>query len=271
MPDKEKIITPVIRGDGRYNTKFSNTYQVLDVLRKYYYQMFGKDLNFDGTNVEGRFYCDELSLNMYKHTCDEFDFIKTSMNCPEIIIPIMKNYGFYDQMDEEEFFLFYKHLIYHVYNSAFNFMIEKGTLNNSDNYVDFQLNRTLFEFGDSKKYLEYIKNCINEITGRDINLVLSHYDLIKFIHIPYERTLKYGHQVYERNCDTYVTYQPLIALLFELHGYDYWYINMISDDMLNSLNSQDLKFINCFQHASNYGYEKQFEVGKKLEYVKLKK
>ena len=32
----EKNVTPVIRGDGRYNKEFSNTYQVLDVLREYY-------------------------------------------------------------------------------------------------------------------------------------------------------------------------------------------------------------------------------------------
>ena len=269
MLDKEKNVTPIKRGDGRYNKKFSNTYQVLDVLREYYYQMFGKDLKFDGYNKTERYYCAELPVYLYRYTCDEFDGMKTNMNSSEIVIPIMKKCLFYGQMDEEEFIQFYKYLIWPEYNSAFNFMAEKGTLNNSDNYVDFQFSRDLFECGNSNKYLEFIKKCINEITGRNINLVISHANIIKFIHVPYERTLN-GHEVYERKCNSYLTYQPLIALLFELHGYNEWYINMISDDILKSLNSQDLNFLNCFQNEYNYVWEKGLEVGKKLEYVKVK-
>ena len=272
VSDKEKIITPIKRGDGRYNKEFSNTYQVLDVLREHYYQMFGKDLNFFGTNKNDRFYCDELILFMYKHTCDEFDCMKTDMNSPTTVIPAMHDFNCYGDMDLEDFCLFYKWMIWRRYNSAFNFMVEKGTLNNSDNYVDFQFSRDLFEYyGNSEKYLEFIKKCINEITGRDINLVILVNDIIKFIHIPYERTLKYGHQVSERNCDLYLTYQPLIAMLFELHGYHAWHVNMISDDMLNLLNAQDLKFFNCFQNEYDNKHAKEIEVGKKLEYIKFKK
>jgi len=152
MPWDYKNPTPPQIGDGRYEKKFPNSYQVLDCLRVQHYDKFGSDLSFNGNAELDYFGCCETSVDVYYNTCKNFANEKT-----------------------------------HDKKPVFKIATEKGRVGEQNQYFGFTLKKELF-MGESKRdALEYIKTCIKKLAGRNFNLVLSDDETIKFIHVPFER------------------------------------------------------------------------------------
>lgn len=233
--------SPPQRGDGTYNGKFPNTYQVIDCIREHYYDIFKSDLALNGQSSKSIYQAVELGIDTYAHTARKFGST------------------------------FEKWL-----KTVFTIYLEKGNLNNPDNIIDFEFHRLIFEQNNEKDVLEFIKRCILDITGRNINIVLSDNYIIKFIHYPYERK-DGGYDIYLQNDETIKTTKAVNYFINEysgnrMKGNSIFYMSMISDDIVKVMNDDERKFIEE-SLISLYGWnkDKEIEVGKNLEYIKIKK
>ena len=147
--------TPPQRGDGRYERKFPNSYQVLDVLREHHYNMFGSDLGFNGNAGLDYFGCCETGVHVYYNTTKNFANEKSNDKKPMLKVAT-----------------------------------EKGTVGEQNQYFEFSIKKEIFMVDNKRNALMYLKQCIDELAGRNFNLVVSDDDTIKFIHVPFERTFR---------------------------------------------------------------------------------
>lgn len=230
---------PPQRGDGRYNNKFSNTYEVLDCLREHYYDLFKEDLAFNGQKDQKHYGLPENHISAYRHDCKNFASIKDN-------------------------------------RPVFTLWLEKGELNNSNNYVEFCMDFRIFLSENNELALQFMKRCISDITNRNFNLVLSINGILKFIHVPYDREI-YGLGQFATATDIYYTRQTFIDFIYVLYRSQYFYINMVSEDILSRLNNEEREFLNYLNNQASTIYfpefeeERKIEVGPKLEYVRIRK
>lgn len=229
---------PPHKGDGRYNNKFKETYEVIDCLREHYYDIFKQDLNFNGGNSIP-FGAIETNVYATTHTCK---------NC----------FGVSDK------------------KAAFIFNIQHGILDNKDNHVELSITQDIFNAGNIDNILDFIKKSVKDITSREINLVVSGHNKIRFMYIPYDRNMGYC-ETYSTPGNIHYTSEHFIYFMNRFYDNIYYYINMISDDILNRLNKNELEFLNELINDGNVGrlqkyflQEQKIEVGKKLEYLRLK-
>ena len=233
--------TPPQRGDGRYNGKFPDTYEVIDCIREHYYDIFKSDLSLNGNRFKSMYQCQELCLRTYTHTSRKFGVT-------------------FDKFLKQIFTIY----------------LENGTLNNPDNFIDFELHKKIFEENDEKEILEFIKRCILDITSRTVNMAISDNYVINFIHYPYERESSYATYTFWTNDEPIKTNKEIMQFIDQYSAnrggnHSTCYLSMISDDILKTMTPEEMIFINENLKAL-YGWtsEKNIEVDKKLEFVKIK-
>lgn len=147
--------TPPQKGDGRYEKKYPQNYQVLDCLREHHYDVFGSDLSFNGNAYDNYFGCCETDIYAYYNTCKSFAKERTNDRNPMLTVAV-----------------------------------EKGVVGEQNQYFEFDVKKEIFMGENKRDALRYLKTCISELVGRDFNLVLSDDETIKFIHVPFERSFK---------------------------------------------------------------------------------
>lgn len=228
------------RGDGRYQNKFPETYQILDCLREHYYDSFKSDLSFNGNKNQMHYGCPETYIYATEHTCKNFAGIQNK-------------------------------------KSVFTLYTEKGTLNEKDNYVEFEMQKEIFETEYNKQVLEFMKKAITEITTRNFNLALTRDGKIKFIHVPFDRQRR-GLEMYSDSDSCYYTKSEFIYFMNRLYDNQYFYMNYVGDTILSTLNETEkkwLKWNNEMPINSPYYHdwdeERKIEIGPKLEYVRIRK
>ena len=233
--------SPPQRGDGRYNGKFPDTYQVIDCIREHYYDIFKSDLALNGQKTKGFYQAQELGIDVYTHTSKKF----------------AKSFATWEK-------------------NIFTIYLEKGNLNDPDNIIDFELHKKIFEENNEKDVLEFIKRCILDITGRNINMAFSNNSIVKFIHFPYERKGS-GNYIYLRSGDVIQTDKAVNYFINEysgnrMSGNSVFYMPMVNDDILKTMNDDELKFIKeSLIELYSWSGDKEIEVDKNLEYIKFKK
>lgn len=226
-------------GDGRYNNKFPNTYEVLDCLREHYFDLFKGDLAFNGQKDLNYYGLPENHISAYRHDCKNFASIKDN-------------------------------------KPVFTLWLEKGKLNNPNSYVEFCMDFRIFLSEDNDIALNFLKRCIMDITSRNFNLVLSREKKLKFIHVPYDREMP-GLGNFATATDIYYTRQIFIDFLYVLYRSQHFYINMVSEDILSRLNADEIEFLDFLNNQASTRFFPQFEeeskieVGPKLEYLRIKK
>lgn len=227
------------KGDGRYNNKFPNTYQVLDCVREHYFDTFKGDLSFNGNNNQIYYGCVETRIKAYSHTSKKFANISGK-------------------------------------KPVFTLFLEKSLLGDKDNYVEFQMQKDIFETEYDEIILEFLKKCIKDITTRDFNLVLSR-DFIKFMHVPYDRTRRFR-EMYSDSNHCYYTTEEFIYFIHRLYDNQYFCMKWISPEIITRLNQNELDFLKWLDDMllnpslkDEFLEELQIDIGPQLNYVRIKK
>lgn len=220
--------TPPKKGDGRYERKFPESYQTLDVLREHHYDMFKSDLSFNGEKTTNYFGCCETDIFAYYHTAKHFVGEKTNDK-----------------------------------NPLFTFATEKGNVGDENQYFEMDIKKDIFMGEHKLDALEYIKTCINELAGRNFNIVLSEDDVIKFIHVPFERTFR---GLREFGCD-YTTNEFMRWLRMYYEHY-YFYVEYVDPIMLANLKPHEKEWLDKIMKKTD-GKTDNIEIGPSLKYVNI--
>lgn len=204
--------TPPQRGDGRYEKKFPNSYQVLDYLREEHYDKFGSDLSFNGNAGLDYFGCCETSIHAYYNTCKNFANQRTTDRKPLLTIAT-----------------------------------EKGVVGEQNQYFEFEVKKDIFMGETKRDALEYLKSCISKLACRNFNLVVSDDETIKFIHVPFERQFR-GKG--EFGCD--YTTNEFARYLRMYYEHRYFYIEYIDPVIMAGLKPHEKEWIDkCIANKEN--------------------
>jgi hypothetical protein len=230
---------PPKSGDERYNTKFPETYQVLDCIREHYYDVFNGDLAFNGNPWKEEFGCPETAIFTYDHQSKSFASIRDK-------------------------------------KPVFTVRLEKGTLADNSNYVEFELKKSILELDNPELLLEFMRKSMQDIVGRNFNLVLSRNGSFKFIHIPFDKEVIGAHSFSNGNKTCYSN-EEAGAFIDNLYDNQYFYMNMVSPDITSRFGEDELAWFQQLRslgdtlYASNYQETRNIEIGPGLEYIKLNK
>lgn len=159
---------------------------------------------------------------------------------------------------------------------VFTFEIQKNAFDDVDNHIAFRLRRELFESERNEQVLQFLKACTYELTGRDINFVNSCDNKVKFMYIPYDKSIKYRDYLYVHGEGKY-TSEYFLLFLNLYYDNIYRYINYISEDIKERLSSFELAWLedmiwDCNERSSLFcDGEKNIEVGPKLSHVRINK
>lgn len=195
--------TPPRIGDGRYESKYPNNYQVLDLLREYHYAMFKSDLNFNGNKDSDYFHCCEEDIFAYKNTTKFFANEKSSNKKP-----------------------------------MFSIASEKGIVGDENQYFEMELKKEIF-MGDKKQdALEYIKICIKELALRNFNVVISNDETIKFIHVPESRDT---HGLCEFGCD--YTTNEFMRWLRMYYEHCFFYLEYVDPSLIPTFTTLEKEWL----------------------------
>lgn len=187
--------TPPRRGDGRYESKYPNNYQVLDLLREYHYEMFGCDLNFNGNKDRDYFHCCEEDIYAYANATKFLANEKSNNKKP-----------------------------------IFSISTEKGIVGDENQYFEMAIKKEIFMGDKSKDVLEYIKKCIKELSCRDFNVVISDDEMIEFIHVPEMRDT---HGLCEFGCD--YTTNEFMRWLRMYYEHCFFYLEYVDPSLVSML------------------------------------
>lgn len=225
-----KSPTPPQRGDGRFERKFPNSYQVLDVLRVHHYDMFESDLSFNGNADLDYFGCCETDVHVYYNTCKNFANERTSDRKP-----------------------------------MFKVATEKGTVGEQNQYFEFSVKKEIFMGENKRNALMYLKQCIDNLVGRNFNLVVSDDDTIKFIHVPFERTFR---GLREFGCD-YTTneFMRYLRMYYEHIDFNVEYVDPV---IIAGLKSHEMEWLDKIM-ANKDKNSDNIEIGPQLIYINIDK
>lgn len=221
---------PPKKGDGRYERKFPQNYQVLDCLREHHYDIFGSDLSFNGNADQHYFECCETRIYAYYNTCKNFANERTNNKKPLLTVAT-----------------------------------EKGIIGEQNQYFEFDIKKEIFTGETKKDALMYLKKCINELAGRNFNLVLSDDETIKFIHVPFERTFS---GLAEFGCD--YTTNEFSRYLWMYYEHQLFYIEYVDPVIKANLKPHEIEWLDKVM-ANKDKKADNIEIGPQLIYINIEK
>ena len=218
--------TPPQRGDGRYERKFPNNYQVLDCLREHHYDTFGSDLSFNGNANLDYFGCCETHVYVYYNTCKSFANEKSNNRIP-----------------------------------MFKVATEKGTVGEQNQYFELAVKKEIFMGEKKRDALMYLKTCIDELAGRNFNLVVADDETLRFIHVPFERTFR---GLAEFGCD-YTTneFMRYLRMYYEHIDFSVEYVDPV---IRAGLKAHEIEWLDKIIAKKD---NNDIEIGPQLNYVNI--